>query len=106
MIARSLLSMALILLPATLLWGCATGQPTKNLIDRVDEIAAKIDRAEMMGARVLSPRKLAEARVKLEQAIHEAEESHYPPDWVQAEFDKAEIAANELLASRSLAAPP
>jgi hypothetical protein len=92
------------IVPAVFLSGCATGQVARNFADRYFEIEAKIDEAETAGAKECSPRELAFARIELERALHEAKEPHYPRDWVQAEFDKAEVAADTLLASGRLRA--
>ncbi|HZW37376.1 MAG: hypothetical protein ACM319_07085 [Deltaproteobacteria bacterium] len=99
---RSFLSLLVLL--AVAVSGCAAGQVTKSFNDRSEEIAAKIAEAERLGARRCSPRELARAKVELEHARHEVRETHYPPEWVHREFDKAERAANELLEQRRLAA--
>ncbi len=93
------------IVPASFLWGCATEQVGRsNFADRYSRIAARIDEAETLGARNCSPRELANARVELERALHEAKEPHYTRDWIQVEFDKAESAADKLLATGNLRA--
>jgi hypothetical protein len=92
------------IIPAIFLTGCATAQVGRNFADRYFEIAAKIDEAETQGARDCAPRELASARVDLERALHEAKEPYYPRDWIQTEFDKAEIAADKVLATGRLRA--
>jgi hypothetical protein len=90
---------------AALLSGCATGQDARNFADRYLDISAKIDEAEMQGARDCSPQELAFARIELERALHEAKEpNYYPRDWIHTEFDKAEIATDNLLATGRLRA--
>jgi len=84
-------------------YDCASDQATKrNLIDRSGTIAAKIFEAEILGAKDYAPRELARAQVALERARHEASQSYNHLSWIDVEFDKAEIAANELLARRNL----
>jgi len=102
--ARHLFSLALLLLIAASSLGCASGQVKKSFNERANEIAAKIAEAERLGARECSPRELAHAKVELEHARHEAMEPHYPRNWMHAEFDKADKAADELLEKRRIAA--
>jgi len=101
---RYLYLLGIIVLPAFLFGGCASGQVKSSFHDRSVEIAAKLAEADRLGARECSPRELARARVELEHARHESMETYYPPAWVHAEFDKAEFIADSLLENRRLAA--
>jgi hypothetical protein len=98
---RSMLFLWLILV-AVFISGCAMGQATRDLSDRYVEIATKIDEAETLGARDCAPRELAYAKVELDHALHEVNESYYPPAWLNARFDKAESVANEVLTKQRI----
>jgi peptidoglycan-associated lipoprotein len=99
------------LLAAVLAAGCAKRQLTKSETEQLDSIAAKIAKAEQMGALECAPRELAYAQAEYAHARHEAHES-----WENAQpyIRKADKAADELLektrrcleAKQPVSAPP
>lgn len=90
-------------LSATLPPGCAKRQIAGTALDRSEQIANMIEKAERLGARDCSPRELARVKVKLEHALHERDEGHYPLSWTERKFDEAERSARELLEKRVMA---
>ncbi|HJX14971.1 MAG TPA: peptidoglycan-associated lipoprotein Pal [Candidatus Deferrimicrobiaceae bacterium] len=92
---RNLLLFALLVLAVSFAAGCAKRQLTKSEMDRADAVAAKIAKAESMGAKDCAPRELAAAKAELDHARHEAAEHHEKADEYFAAADKA---ADALLA--------
>ena len=82
------------LLTAVLAAGCAKRQLAKSETDQLDAIAAKIAKAEQMGAMECDPKALAYAQAEYAHARHEAHEK-----WEEAQpyIKKADKAADELL---------
>ena len=92
---RHLLLFLAFLLAAVVAAGCAKRQPlSKNETDQLDAIAAKIAKAEQMGAMECAPKELAYTQAEYAHARHEAYES-----WENAQpyIRKADKAADELL---------
>jgi hypothetical protein len=102
--SRRLRFLLSLLLAAGAASACASGQVRKSFNERAIEISAKIAEAERLGARDCAPRELARAKVELVRVRHETQEPYYPTDWMHAEFDKAEKAADGLLEKRRQAA--
>jgi outer membrane protein OmpA-like peptidoglycan-associated protein len=82
------------LLAVFLATGCAR-QLTKGDTDQLDGVEAKIAKAEQMGAKECAPRELANAKVELDYARHEASE---PWEKAQPFITIADKAADVLLA--------
>ncbi len=85
--------------------GCATtGTKSTASLERGAWIAVKLGEAERLGAKECSPRSLAQARVALDRAMHEAGEGYYSDAWLEPDFAAADKLADDLLAQRRLAA--
>ncbi len=86
--------------------GCAAMQPAKTAdpAERIKAIAAKIREAETLGARECVPRDLAKAQVAMEHVRHEVEEGYYAPSWIEPDLAAADIAAEQLVIERRVAA--
>ncbi len=96
---RNLLLLSLLILAVAFAAGCAKRGMTKSEMDRADEIAAKIAKAEKMGIVKCNPLELAIAKTTLDHAIHEGKESYRGQvEEKKAYFDAAEKAADDLLA--------
>jgi len=95
---RNLLLLSLLILAVAFAAGCAKRQLTKGEMDRADAIAAKIAKAEKMGAIDCAPRELAAAQAELDHARHEAVEHQYGDKEIEAYFAAADKAADALLA--------
>lgn len=91
---RNLLLVSLLILAAAFVAGCAKKQLTKSEMDRADAIAAKIARAEKMGAMDCAPKELAAAKAELDHARHEVPEH---PGEAEKYFASADKAADVLL---------
>jgi len=92
---RHLLLFLAFLLAAVVAAGCAKRQQlTKSETDQLEAVAAKIAKAEQMGAMECAPKELAYAQAEYAHARHEAHES-----WENAQpyIRKADKAADELL---------
>jgi peptidoglycan-associated lipoprotein len=92
---RHLLLFLAFLLAAVVAAGCAKRQQlSKSQTDQLEAIAAKIAKAEQMGAMECAPKELAYTQAEYAHARHEAYES-----WenAQAYIRKADKAADELL---------
>ena len=72
---RHLFLFLTILLASLLVAGCGTRQLTKGETDQFDAIAAKIAKAEGMGAKECAPKELAAAKAEQDYARHETTES-------------------------------
>lgn len=92
---RNLLLFSLLILAVAFAAGCAKRQLTKGEMDRADAIAAKIARAEKMGAMDCAPKELAAAQAQLDHARHESLEHH---EEAEEYFAAADEAADALLA--------
>jgi len=92
---RHLFLFVTVLFAAFLAVGCGARQLTKGEIDQFDGISAKIAKAERMGAMECSPKELANAKVELDYARHEASE---PWETAQPFIKTADKAADDLLA--------
>ena len=92
---RYLLLLTLLILAVAFATGCAKRGLTKSEMDRADAIAAKIAKAESMGALECAPKELAIAKAELDHARHEAAEHH---EKAEEYFAAAEKAADALLA--------
>ncbi len=91
---RNILLVSLLILAVAFAAGCAKRQLTKGEMDRADAIAAKIARAEKMGAKDCAPKELAAAHAQLDHARHEAAEHH---EEAEKYFAAADQAADVLL---------
>ena len=92
---RHLLLFLAVFLAAALSAACAKRhQLTRSETDQLDAIAAKIAKAEQMGAKDCAPKELAYAKAEYDHARHEASEN-----WENAQpyIRKADKAADELL---------
>lgn len=92
---RRLLLFLSFLLVGALASGCAKRHElTRSETDQLDAIAAKIAKAEQMGAKECAPKELAYAKAEYDHARHEASEN-----WENAQpyIRKADKAADELL---------
>ena len=92
---RHLFLFVTVLFAAFLAVGCGARQLTKGEIDQFDGISAKIAKAERMGAKECAPKELANAKVELDYARHEASE---PWETAQPFIKTADKAADDLLA--------
>ena len=72
---------------------------------RLSSLEGKITRAEEMDARKCAPKELAKARALVEHADHEAREWH-EPDYVDASFQDAQVAVDDLMAKVEQCAKP